>query len=688
MFSTIYSVFGHISVFQDSTRIIVTGIRSYRILKEINKLLGTSRVASGMFYTVTGSRIEIPLFFAFDFLVLIRLLKENPTQLVSPEMYVVIEEKLIELPIFLQTKKIFPSKLNKKCLDVFTVSPLPKQADFFPIYDQDTQRYGMKGYILASAAGTGKTLTSLFLSEMLESEVTIVFSPSNALENVWDKTFKTFYKKIPITYVYGQKLPEGPKRYYVFSHDNMKFAKEFIEKNLKNKKINIIIDECQAFTTLTSDRTLLLIEICKLLKCENVLFMSGTPFKALGAEVIPFLKCADPYFVSTSEERFKKVFGVSGTRALNILSARIGRSMYKVEKSEVVNNVVVNIDLKVTVPNGERFTMDKIRTKMEKFVTERVNYYKFHRFEYDEDYIRIVKIYEDSLKDKTSLMKLNIYKKEIELIRKSKDLRVVKEEIMRCNSFERKELIPNLPSGLKDRFRDCRSVYKYVALKIQGEALGRILGKERLECNLAILENISNAKIYCEDWELNGESWELEDIFASASGKTVFFTDYVEVVQLAESLFKEMKMTPGMVYADTNKDLTSTIARFEKDPKLNPLIATFKSLSTAVPLIMADTIVMLNVPYRDYIYTQSVARLDRLGQKNTVKIYHAYLDTGELPNISTRSKEIMSWSKEMVSILMNGGGSDDPDIVLDSFMENFVTETKNILQKVPSWDKW
>jgi L-ribulokinase len=59
-----------------------------------------------------------------------------------------------------------------------------------------------------------------------------------------------------------------------------------------------------------------------------------------------------------------------------------------------------------------------------------------------------------------------------------------------------------------------------------------------------------------------------------------------------------MAILAAYAAADTNKDLPNIVSKIEKDPKANPLIATFKSLSTAVPLIMLDTCVMLNVPYR------------------------------------------------------------------------------------------
>lgn len=685
MQSTISYIFGQIQAIQTPNRIVVSGFRTHSLLKEIKKQTKTSVIETGMFYVTTGTRLEFPLFFAYDFLEVLRQIKHNPNRFFNPKVLNTIEEELMKLPMFQRMINNVQSKLNRKQLDKFTVEPLPNQDEFFKAYDANTQRFGLKGYILASPPGTGKTLSSLFLGAMLQRKVCIIFSPSNALERVWEDTFNTFYKTPPKYYIYGKTAYHGDETHFVFSHENMKFAKEFIEKNLRKADTFITIDECQAFTEMKSDRTQLLIDICRTLDCKEVLFMSGTPFKALGAEVIPYLWCADPTFDKDTEERFKKVFGVSGTRALEVLAARIGRSMYKIDKSEVVKNKIFNLEIRVKIPGGERYTMDAVRIKMEKFVRERVEYYRTHEPRFVEEYLRIVKLYEDGLTDSSAKLRLGVYKREAAMIRQTTDLNKVRDEIVRCNTFERKELVPALPNGLKDKFRDARSVYKYVRLKIQGEALGRILGNERQECNLDILRHIDSGKVYCEELELNGESWTLADIFQTAQGKTIFFTDYVEVVTEAGEMFKNMGMKPALVYADTNKDLNNILKQVEKDPKIDPTVATYKSLSTAVPLIMMDTMVMLNAPFRDYIYNQATSRLDRLGQKHTLKFYHVYLDTDGEVNISTRSKDIMLWSKELVEQLLSGKLPDNGEIIEDLFLENFIQTPIKTMQKTIGW---
>jgi hypothetical protein len=59
-----------------------------------------------------------------------------------------------------------------------------------------------------------------------------------------------------------------------------------------------------------------------------------------------------------------------------------------------------------------------------------------------------------------------------------------------------------------------------------------------------------------------------------------------------------------------------------------------------------------------------------------VKIFRYELDTGEVPNISTRSKEIMEWSKAMVDKLL-GIESDGVD------EEALEDEIESSFDKVP-----
>ena len=97
-------------------------------------------------------------------------------------------------------------------------------------------------------------------------------------------------------------------------------------------------------------------------------------------------------------------------------------------------------------------------------------------------------------------------------------------------------------------------------------------------------------------------------------------------------------------------------------------IATYQSLSTAVPMIAANREIMTNAPWRHGEREQAIARIDRLGQDEDVDIIDTFLDTGNEPNLSTRSKDILEWSKEQVAAIMGIQNLDDANISMESLM--------------------
>lgn len=664
------AVIGNIKVEQTDEYTLFSGFRVKPFMAEMKRIFNTTRFESGIVRSPTGFSFRVHHFFLYDFHQLLELMVENATRYYVADVPKKLLDELNNSEVIQKTTRVYPSRLDRKQLGRMAYPPLPNQEKFFQVYDQKTQQFGLNGYILASPPGTGKTYMSLALQAMLKPDVVLVFSPSNALNEVWRDTIDTKMTGTS-SCVYPDEMVYGAT-HYVFSHDNLKYALPHIKKICQGKKVGIIVDECHNFAEMSADRTQMLIEICKISQSKDILFMSGTPFKAMGREVIPFLLATDPYFGKKEIEGFKKIFGVSGTSAMYVLAARIGRVLYKVDKADVVDNKVTKLEVKVKVPGGERYTLPEIGKAMQLFVKERVVHYRKHDAEYVKTYQTILKRFESTLRTKADHEAFNLYRTQADKVRGTSDLRLVVEEMRAANQYERKVILPMLTSQDKVTFKDCKSVYKYVSLKIQGEALGRILGRERTACNQAIVENINNGKVYCPELDMDGDDWGLMDIFQMSKTKVVMFTDYVQVLQAMEKVLREHKLKPALVYGDTNKDLTSIINTVEKDPKVNPIVATYKSLSTAVPLVMCDSVVLLNVPYRDYLYQQSTARVDRLGQKHPVKIFTYQLDTGDVPNISTRSKELMEWSKAMVDELL-GIKTDgaDPEVIEEEFLASF-----------------
>lgn len=419
-----------------------------------------------------------------------------------------------------------------------------------------------------------------------------------------------------------------------------------------NGKVSVT-GNCHNFNEINSQRTQSLIELTKKY-VHYSLWMSGTPIKALGKEVIPLLHCIDPLFDESCEKSFAAVFGKNSERALDILANRIGILSHTVKKEDVVSDVkLYRYQANVTLKNGDDYTLPVIRLKMKAFIEERSKFYKENMKSFEEDYKYGIELYRNFIKNKTQEIKLlDDYLSKVHTIRKGWDPYTMKDISRYCNTFERTKIIPMLPNDIKKAFRKAKSVYKYVNLTIMGECLGSILGKARTQCNVDIASNLGTMRLIPLNYGPDLGLMTLDEILTNAKKKTIMFTSFVEVVTTLKAKLMEDQYRPAVVFGETNKDLPKIVESFDKEDAVNPLVATFQSLSTAVPLIMANTIIMLNIPFRDKDYVQAVARAHRKGQTEDVYVIDVLLDTGDVPNISTRSKDIATEAAQMVAKIM------------------------------------
>lgn len=653
-FHSVADYFSTIDAREENGDIILVGVRTAPLLADISSRWKTGKISLNIFKKVTSRSLTFDKFFAVEVLYILRTLvstrRTRTSRAIITQIIAVLETKTWLKNLANEHKKI----LDRKRLDLFTVSPLDHQKEFFDQYESQTQRMGLQGYLLAAAPGSGKTIAQFMLAEMINPEIIIIVTPIKALDNVWVATLDTRFRE-PQSYWHSfmKTEPETGKRYYVVHYEALSMFFAWAKKHkLNKKKVYIGLDESHNFNEVKSMRTEVFTEMCRYFGIHDVLWASGTPLKAMGSEVIPLMRTIDPFFTPKVEERFKKIFGLSTSRGMDILANRIGLVTYKVEKEVAFQSTVESYRIDISIPDGERFTLKKIREAMRAFIEERKKYYDANLDKYHRMYKGALEEYELSLGFSLDTKEFKQYLAFVEDMHAGYDPVLHSEAAAWCNRYEKRNIMPRLSSETRKNFQASRAVYKYLPLKIQGEALGRILGREREACNVAMLQAIDDYKVT----ELfgNQEKYDssLMEIMAESASKTLIFTSYVGVVKELDTILKKRKMAPLMVFADTNKDLREIITTFGSSKVANPLIATYMSLGDAVPVTMASTVIFLNAPFRHHEYKQALARVDRIGQEHTVRAFEIYLNTGGEPNISTRSIDIMEWSKAQVEAMM------------------------------------
>lgn len=656
------AVFGlHIS--EEKGIVRISGIRADYFLDDITKVFNTSRVSVHMFNKATRSYVEFYSFFAIDVEYIVRKLSVQRTTRLGKRGYLKILDELVEKTWLTDLNKTHPSIFNKDKLKEIKFDLLKHQSEFIDYYDDIIPKYSLKGILMGATPGSGKTISSIAVACAYESDNVIIVAPKNSVFRVWEKTLLEDMNVKQTVWVQssGKPMPPPDKcRWYVFHYESLDKAVELSKKLIKNK-CTIILDESHNLNEMKSLRTVRFVEMCRSMPKAIVVELSGTPLKAMGSEAIPLISAIDPLFTPRCAEKFKKIYGREAKAATAILANRLGILIYRVNKEESKIQEPIEHTLYVKVPNASDFTLETISKDMHDFITERTNYYNSNRSYYTKMYYDAIAEFElNGLPKLHDVEKYHTYTQYInEFKKKGYNPLESPPKAMYCNAFEKDVIIPSLTNLTKKNFRASRAVVKYVNLKIRGECLGTVLSRARTDCNLAILDNL-----------------DLGELIDNAEKKTLIFTSYVEIVKATEEKLTEMGYKPLSVYAATNSQLPSMVKQYGSDETINPMIATYQSLSTAVPLTMANRVILLNAPFRIHEKEQTIARANRLGQDKTVDVYNVFLDTGELPNISTRSGEIMEWSRVQVNMIMGIEGGDE--LSVESMEQECVIDLNDI----------
>ena len=652
MFSGLRSRLGLVNVTTTPKYVSVEGIATHGLMRDMQRLWGSKALANNMFSVIRSGEVKFLHFFALDFLYMMETLYTDPQTRMPRRVLRKVIDELKEKTWLGDIDKAVNPITDVNHADHVVSFPLkPFQKAFVQHFGVMVPTYRLRGYMLDAGPGTGKTVTDLVVADCLHADKVVIISPKNAVERVWVDTVKDIVlKKRPYwSSASGEPLTTD-KHYYITHYESLSQLVEFIKGNKRDfKNTFVILDESHNFNRLAADRTQTLIELCQMDIVSYCLWASGTPILALGVECIPFLRCVDPMFNPEAEERFRKIYGRDAKRANDILRNRIGHLKFHVPKQDVVD-IPVNVQqVKVKMPDGDKYTLKNIGEILRKFIEERTQYYEKHRAHYEKQYYDALAFFEPHLRTDIEKRQYKEYQAAIKVISSGFDPKIMKAEAMLCNRYELKTIIPALPNQMKPEFKSARSVVKYVKLKIMGEALGRIVGGMRSKCHLDMIAHI-----------------DFGHYIDGARKKTLIFTSYVEVLEQTADLLFHNGYEPARVYGATNKDLSGIVKKFYDDPDLNPLCATFQSLSTAVPLTIASDMIMLNQPFRDAIRTQTIARAARLGQDGPVNVWDFLLDTGNEPNISTRSNDILEWSASMVASIVGVNNVDLETLTLEA----------------------
>jgi SNF2 family DNA or RNA helicase len=685
-----------------SNKVTITGLRFLYVCRDLEKYIGAKMLYS-ILDNVSYSRLVFSMFYLPDFYHAINTLLTDPKfkrRIRSGRELLAIRTELEKIPLIANIKiinetepnaipKIDKSKLNK----IFNnIKLFDYQDKFIDDCIWKSKLLGLNGYLLDAPPGSGKSISSISLMEILDIDTIFVVSPKKAVNDVWDETITRIYKE-PQSYSMSLPVLHGPSkpagfnindRFIVCHYESLGKLNDYLKSiKIPNKRYGVILDESHSLNSHNSERSIQFRELVSKIDPIFCLWMSGTPIKALGTETMTMFATIDRLFDKSVYKSFLKVFGISGVYAISVMAHRLQlvRSEIKTNGSGVEQ---YTHKVKVTLQNGADYTLKTISNKMIDYVKERKEYYQKNAKKYEDDFFSSIEVYRSCVvkgRGDTSFFRADLE----DYLSKAKTLHngysptdpKHKQYVLECNYYEDKVIIPRLPNDVKKIFRKAKSVYKYVELTIMGEALGNILGKARSRCNADMVKQlVTDAKVISEDGEIYQSN--LPDLILNAQAKTIIFTDYVEVVKETEYQLKLKGFKPISIFGETTSGngLALQTKIFKEDSEINPLITTYKTLSEAVPLTEANRVIFLNLPFRSGTYEQAVKRANRIGQTLDVDLFEVTLDTGEEPNISTRNEDILKWSEEQVALILGKKLPEENKEILHGLIETSTIEDK------------
>jgi hypothetical protein len=675
MFAGLKHLIGSIAVEVHAGLVTVEGVPTAVIGSDIKRLWGTGKIEANLFEDIQTYSFTFPEFFALEVhYALSRLIDDRKTKSNRHTLAKIV--KALEEKTWLRHRdQKFAPILDFGQLERFKFTPKSYQSDFFHAYDQLTQQLELNGMYLAGAPGSGKTFAGIAWAEMLHADLTVVLAPKNLLEEVWGHSLETLFKNpadAPSYWLCTSDEAYAGQRYIIANYEWLTKLSELL-KTLKYKLLAILIDEGHNFNEL-SNRTEALIDFCQSTGSGHILWLSGTPIKARAVEATPLLRCIDPKFTPEVEIRFRRIFGVSSSRANDIMNNRLNGLLFRIESKELGLLPPIFTEIKVKIPNAHRFTLKAISKDMKMFTTERLAYYTKRKREDEKTFYDAVEVYARGKHAKKD--QLSYYHRCLAVvIRSGGDARFCKEEMIFCNKFENQQIIPALPKEQVAAFKEAKTIVKYVRLKIQGECLGRVVGQARINAHVEMAQYIDYVSLV-----------------EAGIKKTLIFTSFVKVLEGLKVTLDEIGLKPLFVYADTIGQLSNILEQFENDADINPLGATYKSLSTGMPLTMANQLLMIDAPWRDYLLQQTVARVNRLSQDTQTYIYTTVLDTGEEVNISSRSLDILNWSKQQAEQITGvsspydlSDAVEDESLALEALCNDMSSTINNTVPRFMQW---
>lgn len=512
------------------------------------------------------------------------------------------------------------------------------QKEFIEAYPKWKARLNLRGIYNAFDQGLGKTLTAMSLAMAKKIDKIYVVCPNTLVANWYNEVNDYYGGKIKPFMCKDNNKPDRDTRVFITNNESIKNILPYIDTTCKTI---LIIDEGHNFRNLNSTRVGELLELAAKLKPLDILPMSGTPLKATPNELVPALLLIDPMFTKDAAIMYNKCFNFDNYQAMEIVTSRLGKIIYRKMKSDVLKlpNKFIK-DMYVTIKDPNPYLLSNIRKEV-------MEYYDLIFPTVIKDNVEIMNNFVETIKQYSTANNLNTswYISRICNAANPKNDFMVEQmhelDFDKVSTFLDEYVIsnPNFPKSKEKELKEWESKLIHFDQVAKGRAIGKVYPPRRTE-------------MYNKMWDENEE--EFLSMIENNLKKTIIFSQFYGVIshiqdRLTKNGIKSVTVT-GKV---STSQRAENLKNFKHDDEVRVILATSQSMGTGVTLTEASQMFFFGPPWRSADYDQCCDRLYRIGQDVDVYIYNVILDTQAL-NLSSKMDKILKWSSEMFHSAIDG----------------------------------
>lgn len=170
--------------------------------------------------------------------------------------------------------------------------------------------------------------------------------------------------------------------------------------------------------------------------------------------------------------------------------------------------------------------------------------------------------------------------------------------------------------------------YKELKTELMLEAAGEQVSAVNAAAKLNKLLQISGGAVYTDgrdvlEFDITPRLNALKEVLDETSNKVVVFVPYRHTIQVVSEYLHRQNITAEIINGEVSaKDRADIINRFQTQKDPHVLVIQPQAASHGVTLTAADTVVFWSPVMSVETYLQCIARIDRVGQKNSTTVVH------------------------------------------------------------------